>query len=211
MSQHESHAGSEVNPMAASATLHCLTGCATGEIVGLTVGTALGLSNVATVPLSFALAFVFGYTLSTLPVLKAGLSVGAAFKVVLAADTLSILSMEVVDNLVMALVPGALNAGLVNTIFWLSMVLSFVVAFAAAFPVNRWLLQRGKGHALMHEYHEADEPDHGWRARLPSPATSTLVAVLTAFVLGGMLVAATDDLTSGGSSSSSSAPAPRPR
>lgn len=145
--------------MAASATLHCLTGCAIGEVVGLLVGTALGLSNVVTVVISIALAFVFGYSLSVLPLLQAGLAVSAALPVVLAADTLSIATMEAVDNVVMLVVPGAMNAGLVNPIFWLSMSLALAAAFGAAFPVNRYLLSRGKGHALTHEYHHRQGHD----------------------------------------------------
>lgn len=142
-----------LNSMAVSATLHCITGCAIGEIIGLIVGTALGLSNFSTIVLSILLAFLFGYTLSILPLTKAGLALGAALSVVLLADTLSIFTMEVVDNIVMAVIPGALNAGLVNPLFWLTMPLSLVVAFFAAVPVNRYLLKRGKGHALVHEYH----------------------------------------------------------
>src|SRR3712207_5068782 len=125
--QHEHdghHASGGVNAMAVSATLHCLTGCAIGEIAGLMIGTGLGLGNGPTIALSIALAFAFGYSLSTLPLLKAGLSVGAALSVVLAADTLSILTMEVVDNLVMALIPGAMDAGLVNAVFWVGMMIA---------------------------------------------------------------------------------------
>ncbi|MBS2936800.1 DUF4396 domain-containing protein [Nocardioides sp. J2M5] len=173
--------------MAVAATLHCLTGCATGEVVGLVLGSALALGNVATIALSFGLAFVFGYTFSTLPLLRAGLAVGAAFSVVLAADTLSILTMEVVDNLVVAVVPGAMEAGLVDALFWLSMALSLVVAFLAAWPVNRWLLARGKGHALTHEYHGAEPV--GARRYVPDLATPTLVAAISAFMLGGLVVA----------------------
>jgi hypothetical protein len=140
--------------MAVSATLHCLTGCAIGEILGLMIGTALGLSSVHTIVLAVTLAFAFGYALSTLPLLKAGLGVGTAFSVVLAADTLSIATMEIVDNLVMLAIPGAMEAGLVNPVFWLSMSLALTVAFFAALPVNLYLLNRGKGHALTHQYHE---------------------------------------------------------
>ncbi len=140
--------------MAASATLHCLTGCAIGEISGLIIGTALGLSTFTTVALAIALAFLFGYALSTLPLLKAGLGLSAALAVVLAADTLSIATMEIVDNAVMAVIPGAMNANLVNPIFWLSMPLALTVAFFAAYPVNKYLLQRNKGHALLMKYHE---------------------------------------------------------
>jgi hypothetical protein len=140
--------------MAVSATLHCLTGCAIGEILGLMIGTALGLSSVQTIVLAVTLAFAFGYALSTLPLLKAGLGPATAFSVVLAADTLSIATMEVVDNLVMLAIPGAMEAGLVNPVFWLGMSLALTVAFFAALPVNLYLLNRGKGHALTHQYHE---------------------------------------------------------
>ncbi|HET6562954.1 MAG TPA: DUF4396 domain-containing protein [Marmoricola sp.] len=154
-----------LNAMAASATLHCLTGCAIGEILGLMIGTAIGLSAGLTVVLAVALAFVFGYALSTLPLLQAGVGFVAALQVVFAADTLSIATMEVVDNLVMLVIPGAMDAGLVNPIFWVSMTLALAVAFAAAFPVNRYLLAKGKGHALTHEYHHghdgrADHAEH---------------------------------------------------
>ncbi|WP_239460065.1 DUF4396 domain-containing protein [Nocardioides daejeonensis] len=142
------------NRMAASATLHCLTGCAIGEILGLMVGTALGWSNAQTIPLAVGLAFLFGYGLSTLPLLRVGVGFGAALSVVFAADTLSILAMEVVDNVVMAVIPGAMDAGLVNPVFWLSMMLALTTAFAAAFPVNRYLIDRGRGHALTHRLHE---------------------------------------------------------
>ena len=177
-----------VNAMAASATLHCLSGCAVGEIAGLMIGTAFGLGNGWTIAVSVALAFAFGYTLSTLPLLKAGLAVGSALGVVLAADTVSILTMEVVDNLVMAVIPGAMNAGLVNAVFWVSMMLSLAVAFVAAFPVNRILLLRGKGHALTHEYHHGPAVATGPRRLIPSFRTSTLVAVIAAFLLGGLVV-----------------------
>lgn len=144
------------NAMAASATLHCLTGCAIGEILGLMIGTVAGLEAGVTVGLSVVLAFVFGYLLSTLPLVQSGIAFGAALKVVLAADTLSILTMEVVDNAVMVLVPGAMTAGLVDPIFWLSMMLALAAAFVVAFPVNRALIDRGRGHALTHDLHDAD-------------------------------------------------------
>jgi hypothetical protein len=145
-----------VNQTAISATLHCLTGCAIGEILGLIIGESLGWTNAQTIALAVGLAFLFGYGLSLLPLLKAKVALGAALGVVLAADTLSIATMEIVDNAVMAMVPGAMEAGLVNPVFWLGMSLALTVAFAAAFPVNRYLLQRGKGHALMHKYHTSD-------------------------------------------------------
>lgn len=192
---HEHHTtGGGVNAMAVSATLHCLTGCAIGEIIGLIVGTAFGLSTAATIALSIALAFLFGYTLSTLPLLRAGLALGTALGVVLAADTLSILTMEVVDNLVMAVIPGAMNAGLVNPIFWIGMMIALTVAFFAAYPVNRFLLQRGKGHALTHRYHGGDHAVTGARRFLPALPTGALVAAITAFMLGGLVVSIADEL-----------------
>ena len=145
------------NSMAANATLHCLTGCAIGEIVGLMIGTALGLSAAVTIALAIGLAFLFGYALSTLPLIQAGLGFFAALSVVFAADTLSIAVMETVDNLVMAIIPGAMDAGLVNPIFWLGMMIALTVAFIAAFPVNRYLIDNGKGHALTHQFMHGDE------------------------------------------------------
>jgi hypothetical protein len=142
-----------LNAMAASATLHCLTGCAIGEILGMMVGTAVGLSAGVTVVLAVGLAFLFGYALSTLPLLQSGLGFLAALQLVFAADTLSIATMEVVDNLVMLVIPGAMDAGLVNPLFWVSMTLALAAAFVAAYPVNRYLLAKGKGHALTHAYH----------------------------------------------------------
>jgi hypothetical protein len=147
---------SSLNNMAANATLHCLTGCAIGEILGLMIGTALGLSSAATIPLAVGLAFLFGYALSTLPLMQAGLGFFSALSLVFAADTLSITVMEVVDNLVMLLIPGAMEAGLVNPIFWLGMMLALTAAFLAAFPVNRYLINRGKGHALTHQYQQGE-------------------------------------------------------
>lgn len=149
-----------LNRMAASATLHCLTGCAIGEIAGLLIGTALGWAATTTMALAIGLAFVFGYALSSLPLLRAGLPVRRALTIVLAADTLSILTMEVVDNAVMAAVPGAMDAGLTNPVFWLALTLALGVAFAAAYPVNAYLLSRGKGHALTHEFHHAGHDGH---------------------------------------------------
>lgn len=142
-----------IRKTALSATLHCLTGCAIGEVLGLIIGEARGWPNVQTIALSVFLAFVFGYALSVLPLLRAGIALGAALSLVLAADTLSILVMEIVDNSVMALVPGAMEAGLNNWIFWVTLPLALAAAFAAAFPVNLYLLKRGRGHALIHNHH----------------------------------------------------------
>ena len=153
-SHHASYGGVNLNKMAASATLHCLTGCALGEVTGLIIGTALGWGVLPTIILAVALAFVFGFTLSTLPLRKAGLGFFAALSVVFAADTLSIATMEVVDNVVMLVIPGAMSAGLVSPLFWISMPLALGVAYLAAFPVNKYLLTKGKGHALVMKYHE---------------------------------------------------------
>jgi hypothetical protein len=138
---------------AASATLHCLTGCAIGEVLGMVIGTTLGLHNVATVILSIALAFVFGYALTVRGVLRAGLGLTAAIKVALAADTLSIVIMEILDNGVMVLVPGAMNAGITSSLFWGALAFSLLVAFLLTTPVNRWMISRGKGHAVVHAHH----------------------------------------------------------
>ena len=199
--------GRALSGLAVSATAHCLTGCAIGEVLGLMIGTAVGLGNGWTIALAVGLAFLFGYALSTLPLLKVGLGLGAALSIVLAADTLSILTMEVVDNLVMAVIPGAMDAGLVNPVFWIGMTIALTVAFFAALPVNRYLLQRGKGHALTHEYHGA-EPAGGVRRFVPVPSTSALVTGLLAFLLGGLVVSVAAELDgeepSGGHASQSS-------
>ena len=149
---HAGHGGS-INGMAASATLHCLTGCAIGEVLGLMIGTAAGFSTAGTIALAVGLAFLFGYTLSTLPLIKSGMTIGAAITLVFAADTLSIATMEVVDNLLMVAIPGAMDAGLGDILFWGSLSTALVVAFIAAVPVNRWLIARGRGHAVVHELH----------------------------------------------------------
>ena len=144
---HESH-NHDINSMAVSATLHCLTGCAIGEVLGLIIGTALGFSTLATIALAVSLAFVFGFALSALPLVKAGIGFFASLSVVAAADTVSIATMEIVDNLVMFTIPGALHSGIVSPLFWISMPLALTVAFFAALPVNKYLLKRNKGHAL---------------------------------------------------------------
>jgi hypothetical protein len=141
----------DVNRMALSATLHCLTGCALGEIVGVIVGTALGWSNGATIVLAIVLAFVFGYSLTSLPLLRAGLALAVVAPIAFASDTLSIATMELVDNAVILVVPGAMAAGLDDVLFWGSLSFALALAGAFAYPVNRWLLQRGKGHTAVHE------------------------------------------------------------
>ncbi len=142
-----------LNRTALSATLHCLTGCAIGEVLGMVIGTALGWSAWATVVLAVALAFLFGYSLTMLPLLRSGLALTAVLPLALAADTLSITVMEIVDNAVMLLVPGAMEAGVGSFLFWASLAFALAVAFVAAFPVNRYLIARGKGHAVVHQHH----------------------------------------------------------
>lgn len=138
---------------ASRATLHCLTGCAFGEVTGLAIGTALGWHDVPTMATAIALAFFFGYSLTMYAVLRAGLGVGAAVKVALAADTVSIVVMEITDNAIVILVPGALQAHLSDLLFWGSLAFAFFVAFVVTTPVNRWMIGRGKGHAVLHAYH----------------------------------------------------------
>jgi hypothetical protein len=150
---HANHAGQSLNRLAFSATLHCLTGCAIGEVLGMVIGTALGWSNVATIVLSVLLAFLFGYALTMIPLLRSGLALGAAMGLAFASDTISITIMEIVDNAIMLVIPGAMEAGLDSLLFWASLAFSLVVAGIAAFPVNRWLISRGRGHAVVHEYH----------------------------------------------------------
>jgi hypothetical protein len=141
----------DVDGMAVSATLHCLTGCAIGEVAGVAIGTALGLANGPTIALGILLAFVFGYSLTSLPLLRAGLALAVVVPIALASDTLSIAVMEVVDNAIILVIPGAMDAGLGDILFWGSLSFALFVAGFAAYPVNRWLLQRGKGHAAVHE------------------------------------------------------------
>lgn len=143
--------GSALTGVAVSATLHCLTGCAIGEITGMAIGTALGFSNLETIALAVALAFLFGYALTSLPLLRAGLAFSAVVPIALASDTFSIAIMEIVDNLIMVLVPGAMEAGLGDIFFWGALSFALAVAFVAALPVNRWLIARGKGHTAVHE------------------------------------------------------------
>lgn len=142
-----------LNQLAVSATLHCLTGCGIGEVLGMVIGTANGWGNGATMALAIALAFVFGYALTMLPLRRAGMRAGAAAKLALAADTASITIMEIVDNAIMLVIPGAMDAGVREPLFWGSLAVALVIAGAAAFPVNRWLIARGRGHAVVHQHH----------------------------------------------------------
>src|SRR4051812_22457380 len=141
-----------LNRLALLATLHCLTGCAIGEVLGMVIGTALGWGNGATVALSVVLAFLFGYALTLAPLLKS-LRFGTALKLALASDTVSITVMEIVDNAIMLVVPGAMDSGLSSIVFWASLAASLAIAAVAAFPVNRWLIARGMGHAVVHAHH----------------------------------------------------------
>jgi hypothetical protein len=181
---HEHHelptSGRALTNVSISATLHCLTGCALGEIAGMAIGTALGFGNWGTVVLAVALAFVFGYSLTSLPLLRAGFTVAAVIPIALASDTFSILTMELIDNAVVLAVPGAMEAGLGTLLFWGSLAFALAVAFVAAVPVNRWLIARGKGHAAVHR-----TGIHGG----PNPKlVGTLVAV--AFVFGAAVLVA---------------------
>ena len=157
MDTHTQHAGTPTGPaltrLAVTATLHCLTGCAIGEVLGMVIGTALGWSDLQTVALAVALAFLFGYAFTVGPVMRSGLTLRAAVPVALAADTVSITVMEIVDNAVMLLVPGAMDAGLGSVLFWGALAFALAVAFVVTLPVNRWLIGRGRGHAVVHGMH----------------------------------------------------------
>lgn len=153
--------GVSLNRTAFSATAHCLTGCAIGEVLGMVIGTALGWDNVSTILLAVALAFLFGYGLTMLPLIRSGLALATVLPLALASDTLSIAVMEIVDNAVMLLVPGAMEAGLGSLLFWGALAFALAVAFAAAFPVNRYLIARGRGHAVVHQYHAGHDGKHG--------------------------------------------------
>jgi hypothetical protein len=149
------HAGppQSLNRLAASATTHCLSGCAVGEVLGLAIATALGWGNVASIALAVVLAFFFGYSFTVVPLLRSGLALAAVLPIAFAADTFSIVVMEIVDNAVVLLIPGAMEAGLGDALFWGSLAFALAVAWVAAFPVNRWLISKGRGHAVIHSHH----------------------------------------------------------
>src|SRR3954465_6088223 len=174
------HGTQDLNSVALSATLHCLTGCAIGEIVGMVVATALGLSQVASIHVAILFAFVFGYALTSLPLLRAGLAFGAVVPIALASDTFSIGLMEVVDNAIVVVVPGALDAGLGDILFWGSLSFALAIAGAAAFPLNRWLIARGKGHTAVH--------NTGIHGGLPPRLVGSITAA--AFVFGATVLVA---------------------
>ena len=146
--------------VALSATIHCLTGCAIGEVLGMVIGTALEWSNVATVVLSIVLAFFFGYALTLRPLVSSGMALRSAISLAFAADTVSITIMEIVDNAIMLAVPGAMDAPLTSSFFWSTLALSLVVAGIVAFPVNAWLIKRGRGHAHVHARHDGGHHAH---------------------------------------------------
>jgi hypothetical protein len=148
------HAPASLNRSALSATTHCLTGCAIGEVLGLGIATVLGWGDVASIALAVALAFLFGYSLTLGPVVRAGVPVRRALSLAFASDTASIAVMEAVDNGFILLVPGAMAAGLADAVFWWSLAVGFAIAFLFAFPLNRWLIARGRGHAVSHDYHD---------------------------------------------------------
>ena len=153
MSNHAAHAEQSLNRIAASATTHCLTGCAIGEVLGFIIGTAFGWGNVPTIAIAVALAYLFGYSFTLAPLLRGGLALGAALGIAFAADTISITIMEIVDNAVVVFIPGAMDAGLGDFLFWGSLAFALAVAWVAAFPANRWLIARGRGHAVAHSHH----------------------------------------------------------
>jgi len=147
------HDARSLNSLAFSATVHCLTGCAIGEVLGMIIGTALGWSDLQTIVLAVVLAFFFGYLLTSLPLLRSGMALSAVIPLALASDTISITIMEIVDNAIMLLIPGAMEATLSDIGFWAALAAALLIAGAAALPANRWLLARGKGHAVVHKYH----------------------------------------------------------
>ncbi|MEA2194665.1 MAG: hypothetical protein QOG42_1099 [Solirubrobacteraceae bacterium] len=147
------HADRSLNALAFSATVHCLTGCAIGEVLGMVIGTALGFSNLATIVLAVVLAFFFGYSLTSLPLLRSGMTLAAVAPLALASDTISIGIMEIVDNAIVLAIPGAMEATLGDVGFWAALAAALLLAGAAAYPANRWLLARGKGHAVVHAHH----------------------------------------------------------
>ena len=183
--------GDALNAVAFSATLHCLTGCAIGEVLGMVIGTALGFSDWSTIGLAVALAFLFGYSLTSLPLLRAGLTLAAVVPIALATDTVSIAVMEIVDNAIILAIPGAMEAGVGDLLFWGALSVALVVAGVVAFPVNRWLITRGKGHAVLHE-----------SGHHPNFPTRLVAVVATAAALFGTTVLIAEALSSEGSETS---------
>jgi hypothetical protein len=183
--------GDALNAVAFSATLHCLTGCAIGEVLGMIIGTALGFSDWGTIALAVALAFLFGYSLTSLPLLRAGLAFAAVVPIALATDTVSIAVMEIVDNAILLAIPGAMEAGVGDLLFWGALSVALVVAGVVAFPVNRWLITRGKGHAVLHE-----------SGHHPNFPTRLVAVIATAAAIFGTTVLIAEALSSEGDETS---------
>ena len=177
--------GRALNAVALSATLHCRTGCAIGEVLGMVIGTALGFSQWGTVALAVALAFLFGYTLTSLPLLRAGLALSAVVPIALATDTFSIAVMEIVDNALMVAIPGAMESGVGDILFWGALSFALVVAGVIAFPVNRWLITRGKGHAVLHS--------SGHHPNFPTRIVATVAVAMFLFGSAVLIAEAFDD------------------
>jgi hypothetical protein len=177
--------GRALNAVALSATLHCLTGCAIGEVLGMVIGTALGFSQWGTVALAVALAFLFGYSLTSLPLLRAGLALSAVVPIALATDTFSIAVMEIVDNALMVAIPGAMESGVGDVLFWGALSFALVVAGVIAFPVNRWLITRGRGHAVLH--------NSGHHPNFPTRVVATVATAMLLFGSAVLIAEAFDD------------------
>lgn len=171
--------GRELTNLSISATFHCLTGCALGEIAGLAIGTALGFSNLGTIVLAIGLAFLFGYSLTSLPLLRSGMALSAVIPIALASDTFSIAVMELIDNLIMVVVPGAMEAGLDDVLFWGTLAFALSIAAVFAVPVNRWLIARGKGHAAVHKTGVHGGP----------PVRLVAAVTVAAFIFGSVVLA----------------------
>jgi hypothetical protein len=176
--------GAALNAVALSATLHCLTGCAIGEVLGMIIGTALGFSDLATIALAVALAFFFGYTLTSIPLFRAGLTLGAIVPIALAVDTFSITVMEIVDNAILLLIPGAMESGLGDILFWGALSVALAVAGVVAFPVNRWLITRGRGHAVLHE--QGHHPNFPTRLAVIVAAALAIFGTVVVITQAGM-------------------------
>jgi hypothetical protein len=181
--------GRALDSVALSATLHCLTGCAIGEVTGMVIGTALGFSDLGTIALAVALAFLFGYSLTSMPLLRAGMAFGAVVPIALSVDTVSIALMELVDNAIMLAIPGAMETGAGDILFWGALSVALVVAGVVAFPVNRWLIQRGRGHAVLHET--------GIHGGPPTRVVATIAAVAAVFGTTVLVAELLDDEPSG--------------
>jgi hypothetical protein len=202
---HSMHAPSSLNRTAFMATAHCLTGCAIGEVLGMIIGTALGWGNAATIALAVALAFAFGYSLTMLPLLRAGLALGVALPLAFASDSLSIAVMEIADNLVVLTIPGAMDAGLASPLFWGVLGFALLVAFAFAYPLNRYLIARGQGHAVVHGHHAPDTAGKGQTRGLGSQRQVVLIGLAAIAVTITITVGAALLLDSGETHGSTSA------